>query len=80
MFKHCCIMFISIDYVKNVKNMNQTNLIQKYTLKFRNNISLYNAEQAKKKNSDIRKTVMNSGSNKHKIAVNKAWNELYSRG
>ena len=50
---------------------------ESYLLRFRANARNYNAEQAKKKNSDIRKIVMTDGPEEKRVAITEAWKEFY---
>lgn len=48
-----------------------------YLLRFRRNEKNYSTEQAKKKNADIRKVVMNDGPEENRIAIKAAWKEHF---
>lgn len=58
--------------------MSTINLVSRYMLKFKNNISTYDSKHAKKKNADIRKTIMSSGTNEQQTAINIVWAAFYS--
>lgn len=48
-----------------------------YLLRFRRNEKNYSHEQAKKKNADIRKVVMNDGPEESRVAIKAAWEEYF---
>lgn len=52
-------------------------LKERYLRRFRRNEKDYSPEQAKKKNADIRKTVMNDGPEENRIAIKAAWEEHF---